>query len=366
MTLVVTSVVAIALVGTLGVAVDMGRVFIAKNETQTYCDAGALAASLQMDGTSEGLVRAKAAVENTGNAWNLGTTTVPTPTIEFATASSGPWIASPPTATGYGFVRVTATVPVTTYFSPILTQKTTQTVKSVGVSGQIPQATLAQGLGPYTVVASSLTSSTFGLVVGDQYDIQWPQFNSTRAGCNSGNPDKCFNQSICSGDQTAARKSTVWKVASVWGSGTNGYWGGSANSEIEAEVLNLVQLQPAPIGQPIVMTNGNKNAQAGILDTRVNQDGDVWSATVPDYLANAARNGRRLFALPIVDPSGPTAATVVAHGLFFLNSNGVNSNFYSRGNGNDGFCAVFAGSYVLGSQVSGVASIGSFKVQLVQ
>jgi len=364
--MVVTAIVAIALVGVLGVAVDMGRVFIAKNETQTYCDSGALAAALQLDGTSQGITNARAAVSATGNAWNLGTTLVPAPTIEFAAAAGGPWAANPASAAGYSYARVTANVDVTTYFAPILTQRTSQTVKSIGVGAQLPLSTLTQGLGPYTAVASDLSSPTFGLVVGSQYDIQWPQYNGTRAGCGAGNPEKCFNQDICTGDQTGARKSTLWKVASVWSSSTNGYWGGSANSDIEAEVLNLVQLQPAPLNSTIAMTNGNKNAQASVLDQRANQDGDRTDSTFAAYKLNSLHNGRRLFALPIVDPSGPSAATVVGYGLFFLNTNGSSSNYYQQGNGNDGFCAIFAGSYVLGSQSTGVGAVGAYKVQLVQ
>jgi len=168
MTIVVIAVVTIALVGTLGLAIDMGRVFIAKNETQTFADAGALAASLQLDGTSDGITRAKAAVLDTGNTWNLSTTAFPTPVMEFAKLASGPWVADPTPPTGYGFIRVTASVALPVYFSPIITQKMTQTVTSIGVSGQIPEATLSQGLGPYTAVASDLSSPTLGLVVGDQ------------------------------------------------------------------------------------------------------------------------------------------------------------------------------------------------------
>jgi len=364
--MVVTSLVSIGLVGALGMAVDMGRVFIAKNETQTYCDSGALAGVMKLDGTSTGLANARTAVAATGNAWNLGTTTVPTPTIEFATASTGPWVATPASASGYIYVRVTANVDVTTFFAPIFTSSTTQRVKSIAVAGQVPLTTLSQGLGPYTAVASDLTSPTLGLVVGEQYDIQWPQYNGTRAGCNAGNPDKCFNQNVCTGDQTNARKSTLWKVASVWGSATNGYWGGSANSDIEQEVLNLVQLQPAPLNTSLAMTNGNKNAQAGILDERVNQDGDLTSATYDAYRVSSLHNGRRLFAIPIVDPTGPGTATVISYGLFFLNSNGSHSNYYASGNGNDGYCAIFAGSYVLGSDGTGVGSVGAYRVKLVQ
>jgi len=44
--LVTMAMAAIALIAALGLAVDVGRMFIAKNETQTYCDSAALAAAL--------------------------------------------------------------------------------------------------------------------------------------------------------------------------------------------------------------------------------------------------------------------------------------------------------------------------------
>ena len=50
---------AVALVAVLGMAVDIGRMFIAKNETQAYCDAGALAAALALDGTTVGIANAQ-------------------------------------------------------------------------------------------------------------------------------------------------------------------------------------------------------------------------------------------------------------------------------------------------------------------
>jgi uncharacterized membrane protein len=66
---------AIAAAGVLavaGLAVDIGRVFIAKNEIQVACDAAALAAAGQLDGTINGLSRAQDAVSAMPNKWNFG------------------------------------------------------------------------------------------------------------------------------------------------------------------------------------------------------------------------------------------------------------------------------------------------------
>jgi uncharacterized membrane protein len=121
-TLLATAFCLVSLLGMLGLALDLGRVFIAKNETQTFTDTAALAASLNLDGIS--FTAANAAVtNNTKNRWNMataiftasgGATTV---TTEFAQPQAvnasqpdnSTWAAAPATAAGYTFVRVTAT-----------------------------------------------------------------------------------------------------------------------------------------------------------------------------------------------------------------------------------------------------------------
>ena len=48
---------AAAVFGVVGLAVDIGRMFITKNELQVYCDAAAVAAAMQLDGSTAGLGR---------------------------------------------------------------------------------------------------------------------------------------------------------------------------------------------------------------------------------------------------------------------------------------------------------------------
>ena len=81
---------AIALFGALGMAVDLGRMFIAKNETQAYCDAAALAAALALNGASSGITAAQNAVANTKNAWNLDSAYITNYQVAFATGVGGP------------------------------------------------------------------------------------------------------------------------------------------------------------------------------------------------------------------------------------------------------------------------------------
>src|SRR5262245_27681520 len=73
-TLIATGFCVASLLGMLGLALDLGRVYIAKNETQSFTDTAALAAVLRLNGVNftDAL---NAVTNNTKNQWNLGTTT---------------------------------------------------------------------------------------------------------------------------------------------------------------------------------------------------------------------------------------------------------------------------------------------------
>src|SRR5260370_23088271 len=163
------AIVTIALIGALGMAVDVGRAFIAKNEVQTFCDAASMAAVLKMDGTATGISNAKTAVANTTNAWNMDTASVSNPTVDFGTSASGPWNTNPSPATGYTFARGQATVPLPYYFAPVITGALTQNLYSVSIAAQIRITSFTRGLAPYTFVTTTPAASNFDLVIGNQY-----------------------------------------------------------------------------------------------------------------------------------------------------------------------------------------------------
>ena len=284
--LVTMAVAAIAPSACSGLAVDVGRMFIAKNETQNYCDSAALAAqALALDGTLTGISSAQNAVANSANAWNLNTTTVKNPTVTFATSLSGPFVASPSPADGYNVARVSATVAMQLFFIPVVVAQTTTNVASSATAAQVALTSVPRGLAPYTAVSTNTTGPNFGLIVGNSYDIHWPQFNSHRNGCDPLTPDACFNPPACSGD-TAASKAAV--VAN-WGSSNSGFWGSNSNSVITQEVLDLIQIQQLAVGTNIdpLLTNGTKQSEAKILDQRVSEDVDTTDNTVSAYLAAA-------------------------------------------------------------------------------
>src|SRR5688500_4687938 len=64
---------ALALFGACGLAVDVGRMYVVKNELQVFSDAAALAATLRLNGEAGGVARARTEVEavRAANKWHL-------------------------------------------------------------------------------------------------------------------------------------------------------------------------------------------------------------------------------------------------------------------------------------------------------
>src|SRR5678816_2947948 len=112
--LITTGVCIVSLLGMLGLAMDLGRVYIAKTETQSFADTAALAGAFALDGLTFDPAR-NAVSGNTKNQWNMGTTkfTVSggdtTIMTEFALPQaanlgqpdSATWSTNPATAVGY-------------------------------------------------------------------------------------------------------------------------------------------------------------------------------------------------------------------------------------------------------------------------
>ena len=133
--LVSMAVITVGVLAVVGLAVDIGRMFIAKNELQLYCDSAAVAAAMALNGSNTGIANAATAVAGSTNKWNFGTTSVSGASVAYATASTGPWVASPSPATGYMYAQVSASVPVPLYFLPLVTGQGTFTVTAVGAAG---------------------------------------------------------------------------------------------------------------------------------------------------------------------------------------------------------------------------------------
>src|SRR5271155_150431 len=89
----------------IGLAFDLGRVYIARNEAQVIVDAASLAAAQQIDGTAAGLDRARAAVRRLPNRWNLGSESIQGVQVEFG-ADAEHWDSQPKDVGAVHFARV--------------------------------------------------------------------------------------------------------------------------------------------------------------------------------------------------------------------------------------------------------------------
>ena len=75
--LIVTCIVLAILLGLAGLGIDIGRMYVIRSELQAFSDAAALNAALQLDGTEQGIARARQAASalTTGPhamKWDLG------------------------------------------------------------------------------------------------------------------------------------------------------------------------------------------------------------------------------------------------------------------------------------------------------
>ena len=95
------------LMGMIGLAFDIGRVYVAKNEAQIFTDAAALTAAMKLDGTATGVANARAAVAKLPGRWNFGTAKFEGLRVEFS-ADGEHWSAQPDDAASLKLVRVAA------------------------------------------------------------------------------------------------------------------------------------------------------------------------------------------------------------------------------------------------------------------
>jgi uncharacterized membrane protein len=101
------SVTMLLLLAVMGLAFDVGRIYIARNEAQVFTDAAAMTAASKLDGTKAGLDRARDAVARVPMRWNLGTQEFRGVVVEFS-ADGSTWEKDPRNAASIKQARVTA------------------------------------------------------------------------------------------------------------------------------------------------------------------------------------------------------------------------------------------------------------------
>jgi len=120
----------VGMLGALGLAYDMGRMFITKSELQTFCDASVLAAVHQLDGTQAGIQGANTTATagplgtTKPNGYNFDTVAINTAAATYATSLNGTQAtyatANASGANNYRFITLTATANVPISFLRLL------------------------------------------------------------------------------------------------------------------------------------------------------------------------------------------------------------------------------------------------------
>jgi Flp pilus assembly protein TadG len=284
------------LLGMGGLAIDIGRMYIVKSETQSFVDSAAFAATLQLDNTPNGITRAQTAVSNNPKKWQFQNSAFTGVTTSFATASTGPWTTTPPNPpTGYFFAQVQATVNLPMYLMGPLVGQHSQIAASA-VAGAQPTFSNSGGefpFSPYTRIASpdSLTDP-FGFLPGNQYTMRW------------GSPG---NHTTCGTDATNATLAINGTV--------RGYCCALGNASLRQTIVSGDTIPLSP-GDPVNMNTGAVNSAPPSIAWRVALDTDTTSATYAQYRTLATGNGVRVVLVPV--NAGPPNYLNLGFAAFFL------------------------------------------------
>ncbi len=388
--LLATAAAVVVLLGVLGLCLDLGRLYIIKNELQTYADATSIAVTNRLDGTAAGIANALAQAGGDVNRWHLATQPVPSASVDFATAATGPWAPNPNPAAGYRFARVRAQVSVPIYFMPIFGLGMAQAVVATSVAGQQYLGELGDGAFPFSPDAHvpnplpSDPSGNFGFIKGELYTLRWdPVGKGSKVGIISRSGHKLVG---CSGDMNAPGF-----IPGQANNGQRGYidLGGNGASFLRDAILGNVDVTPIQAGDTIDNVNGAKQSVVSAILERVAQD---TNRTTPSYYTAPAAgvgldppgrtyydldppgqpaavpprgNGRRLVVMPVNDP---TNDRVIGFGSFFLGLDPCNQS--APGGNPQPCCAEYVGpaSRVPGDGGApvGSGSLGAFRIRLFQ
>jgi hypothetical protein len=252
------------LIGVTGLVVDLGRLYIARNELQAAADAAALAAAYELDGTGQGLERAAKVAEANPNRWNFGTE-APEFVVRFATASGGPYTEEAPPPAAVRFLQVRARATVATYFVPATTAY--QKLEAVAAAGQTPASELADQWVPYAPDAVDPEDPEYGFRAGRQYPLRLLDI----------------------------------------GAGVGPHY----LDAVRRAIVNGVDGLPLVAGQRLEFAEPDWETEAGALDERLAQDTDTAAVAYAEY----GGNSRRFLILPVNDPA---THTMLGFAGFFL------------------------------------------------
>jgi len=335
----------VAILGMLGLCLDLARLYIAKNELQNFTDAASIAAANRLDGTVTGISDATTEATNNVNKWSFGQNAVATVNVAYSTTVAGAYSASPNPAVGYNFVRVQAAGQVPIYFMPIFSGiAAARGINATSVAGAGLEGSLGDGGFPFSPDAHVPLpvpidlSGNFGYIKGQIYTLRWdPVGKGSKVGIVNSSGNKMVG---CVGDMT-----TLGFIPGADNNGQRGYidlqagGGGGGAAFIREAILGGADIDPVNIGDLIDNAGGNKQTEIGAILERIASDTNAVTQTY--YTAPAAGigleppgrtyydvdppgqapaspprgNGRRIVTVPM---NNPTTDIVIGFAQFFL------------------------------------------------
>jgi hypothetical protein len=326
------------MISMVGLAIDVGRIFVYKNELQTFADNSAMAAIAKMNGTQAGVQSANAMAltgpdgASLANKVNFDSTTISTVTPTYATTFAGTYdsyaTASTPATNTYRFLKVVASANVPLNFLPVLPNiATAYTVSATATAGQMAESSLTDGgMLPFAPDAINQSDTTnFGMTPGTEYSLKWPK---------SGNP-------TCAGDTGFVVPGSPPSEHGFVDIGE-----GNSNSNVRTAIIDggypNANSSPSSLatGDSLGGVPGNRGSSIfDALETRAAQDTDDTSTTYAAYVAGGTGNGRRVVTVAVGGTwsgNGNNAATtILGFANFFLDPS------YSGSSG--GICATYIG-----------------------
>jgi Flp pilus assembly protein TadG len=296
--LILLSLALFVMLGMVGLAIDLGRMFIYQNELQTFADASVLAAVAQMDGTQSGIQGADATATagplgtTKPNGYNFGTVSISNVTTSYATTYAGTYdsyaTASSPATNNYRFIRLTASANVPLNFLPVLPGISTQIAESASATaGQKPQSSISNGgLLPFAPDAhNQADTKNFGLTPGTEYTLKWGNVNVTTCAGDAGftppgspPPEHGFVD-IGEGNSNANVRVAI-------------QYGGYPNANSFPSSVST--------GDSLSGVPGNRSTSIfDALANRAAQDTNDTSTTYAQYKASGTGNGRRIVTVAI-------------------------------------------------------------------
>jgi len=286
------------LLAMVGLAVDLGRTFIARNEAQAFTDAAVLAAASKLNGTAAGVTAAQAEVTNSVNKWNFATQGFSSVITEFS-VDKVTWTnagASPATVKWVRVIAPSNSITLTALRALNVSRPgdipDSITVAARSIAGVQLATSFGEGVFPFAPIAHSLTGPNFGYTKGDELTLLWP--SSVQS---NGSAQKMNN--LCESDQTPENLAAVQDGTA----GDRGYIQETSASSIAAAIEDDHMDYTVTLGMEVNRTSGVKTTDVyQSLNERADQDSLQNETDYDTYLANHDSTPlRRVVIVPIID-----------------------------------------------------------------